>query len=93
MHSGVGGHAGVVAEALQAGVEAPEFALNSTPDQKVRLSDFRGRTLIMAFYPADWSPVCPDQIALYNEILPAFNALGADLSCALFVVDGEGVIR
>jgi peroxiredoxin len=68
-----------VAEALQAGVGAPEFALSSTSDQKVRLSDFRGRTLIIAFYPADWSPVCTDQMALYNEILPEFTALGADL--------------
>ena len=48
-------------------------------DQKVRLSDFRGRTLIMAFYPADWSPVCTDQMALYNEILPEFKVCGADL--------------
>jgi peroxiredoxin len=68
-----------VAEALQAGVEAPEFDLKSTPDQKVRLSDFRGRALIMAFYPADWSPVCTDQMALYNEILPEFKELGAEL--------------
>jgi peroxiredoxin len=68
-----------VAEALQSGVEAPEFDLKSTPDQKVRLSDFRGRTLVMAFYPADWSPVCTDQMALYNEILPEFKELGAEL--------------
>jgi peroxiredoxin len=33
----------------------------------------------MAFYPADWSPVCTDQMALYNEILPEFNELGAEL--------------
>jgi peroxiredoxin len=68
-----------VAEALKAGVEAPAFALSSTSDLNVDLSDFRGRTLIMAFYPADWSPVCTDQMALYNEILPEFNELGADV--------------
>jgi peroxiredoxin len=33
----------------------------------------------MAFYPADWSPVCTDQMALYNEILPEFRNLGAEL--------------
>jgi len=45
----------------------------------VRLADFRGRRLIIAFYPADWSPVCTDQMALYNEILPEFKELGAEL--------------
>ncbi len=65
--------------ALEAGAPAPEFELRSTPDQTVKLSHFRGRRLIMAFYPADWSPVCTDQMALYNEILPEFGRLGADL--------------
>ena len=66
-------------EALQAGTPAPEWELKSTPDQSVRLDEFRGRRLIMAFYPADWSPVCTDQMALYNEILPEFQRLGAKL--------------
>ena len=65
--------------ALEAGTTAPEFELKATPDQSVRLKDFRGRRLIMAFYPADWSPVCTDQMALYNEILPEFKELGAEL--------------
>jgi peroxiredoxin len=68
-----------MADALQSGAQAPEFDLHSTPDQSVRLSDFRGRRLIIAFYPADWSPVCTDQMALYNEILPEFQRLGASL--------------
>jgi len=55
---------------LAAGTEAPEFSLHSTPDQLVSLSDFRGAPLIVAFYQADWSPVCSDQMAFYNEILP-----------------------
>jgi len=67
------------AEALQAGTPAPEWELKSTPDQSVRLEDFHGRRLIMAFYPADWSPVCTDQMALYNEILPEFQRLVAAL--------------
>jgi peroxiredoxin len=66
-------------DALDAGTTAPEFELRSTPDQTVKRSDFRGRTLIMAFYPADWSPVCTDQMALYNEVLPEFARYGAQL--------------
>jgi peroxiredoxin len=65
--------------ALAAGTPAPDFALKATPDQVVELADFRGRNLIMAFYPADWSPVCTDQMALYNEILPEFKRLNAEI--------------
>ena len=64
---------------LQPGTEAPEFSLKTTPDQTVCLSDFRGQPVILAFYPADWSPVCGDQMTLYNEILPEFQRLGAEL--------------
>jgi peroxiredoxin len=64
---------------LPAGKRAPEFSLNSTPDQKVSLSEFLGHSVILAFYPADWSPVCGDQMALYNEILPEFRRLGGEL--------------
>jgi peroxiredoxin len=67
------------ANILGAGKQAPDFELNSTPDQKVSLSDFRGRTVILVFYPGDWSPVCSDQLALYNEVLPEFRKLSADL--------------
>jgi peroxiredoxin len=68
-------------EALQPGSEAPEFALAATPDQKVGLAELLGsaNALVIAFYPADWSPVCTDQMALYNEILPEFRELGATL--------------
>jgi peroxiredoxin len=65
--------------ALPAGTPAPDFTLPSTPDQKLSLSDFRGSPLILAFYPADWSPVCGDQMALYNEVLPEFKRYGAFL--------------
>jgi peroxiredoxin len=64
---------------LAPGVEAPDFTLYATPDQKLSLSALRGRTTILAFYPSDWSPVCGDQMALYNEILPEFQKLGAEL--------------
>ena len=52
--------------ALKPATPAPDFALLSTPDQQVRLSDLRGKPVVLVFYPADWSPVCSDQLALYN---------------------------
>ena len=64
---------------LQPGVKAPDFALKSTPDQTVSLAELRGGPVILAFYPADWSPVCGDQMSLYNEILPEFRRFGATL--------------
>jgi peroxiredoxin len=69
----------MAATLLQPGTPAPDFTLHSTPDQTVSLSEFRGRPVILAFYPADWSPVCGDQMALYNEILPEFGEYGAEL--------------
>src|SRR5438105_9585326 len=65
--------------ALAPGTAAPDFALHATPDQRVSLRDFRGKPLIIAFYPADWSPVCGDQVTLYNEVLPEFRRLGAEI--------------
>lgn len=64
---------------LEAGTRAPDFSLKSTPDQIVQLAEFLGRTVVLAFYPADWSPVCGDQMALYNEMLSEFTGLGAEL--------------
>ncbi len=65
--------------ALPAGTPAPDFSLHSTPDQLVELSEFRGQPVVLAFYPADWSPVCGDQMALYNEMLSEFQELGAEI--------------
>ena len=64
---------------LAVGDPAPEFALRSTPDQEVSLGEFRGRPVILAFYPADWSPVCGDQMGLYNEMLSEFQEFDAEL--------------
>ena len=58
---------------------APDFRLPSTPDQFVSLHEFRGKPVILAFYPADWSPVCGDQTTLYNELLPEFGNFNAEL--------------
>ena len=65
--------------ALPAGTKAPEFTLRSTPDQWLTLSELQGRPLILAFYPADWSPVCGDQMTLYNEMLGEFQEFNAEL--------------
>ena len=64
---------------LKPGTKAPAFTLPVTPDQKLSLSELPGRIVILAFYPADWSPVCGDQMALYNEILPEFQKYNAEL--------------
>ena len=64
---------------LPPGSEAPDFALPSTPDQSLSLSDFRGQPVIIAFYPEDWSPVCSDQLALYQALLPEFRKFNAEL--------------
>jgi peroxiredoxin len=68
-----------MASILPPGTAAPDFSLNVTPDQQLSLSELRGKPVILAFYPADWSPVCGDQMALYNEILPEFQKYGAEL--------------
>ena len=66
-------------EVLGPGAPAPNFALHTTPDQTVSLSELRGTPTILAFYPADWSPVCGDQMVLYNELLPEFRRFHANL--------------
>ena len=66
-------------EPIQPGGPAPEFELRSTPSQTVRLSEFRGRPVVLVFYPEDWSPVCSDQLALYQELMPEFRKYDAQL--------------
>jgi peroxiredoxin len=64
---------------LPPGTKAPDFELRSTPDQTVSLADFGGQPVILAFYPEDWSPVCSDQLALYQELLPEFQRFNGEL--------------
>jgi peroxiredoxin len=64
---------------LSAGTPAPDFALPDTPNSRLRLADLRGHPVILAFYPADWSPVCGDEVSLFNEVLPEFQRFGAEL--------------
>jgi peroxiredoxin len=65
---------------ISEGIAAPDFELPSTAERgKTRLSEFRGRPVVLVFYPGDWSPVCTDQLSLYNEILPEFERYDAQV--------------
>ena len=66
-------------EPLEKGTVAPDFKLKVTPDQSVSLSDFLGKPVILVFYPADFSPVCGGQLALYNELLAEFKKYEAHI--------------
>jgi peroxiredoxin len=69
----------ILTELLPAGSAAPDFTLASTPSETVSLRALRGRPVVIAFYPADWSPVCSDQMALYSQILPTFQEYRAEV--------------
>jgi len=64
---------------LKPGTPAPDFTLKATPDQVLSLSSFRGQPVVLAFYPADFSPVCSDQMSLYGTLLDEFRRYGAQL--------------
>jgi peroxiredoxin len=64
---------------INPGQAAPAFELHATPDQTVSLADFLGRPVVLVFYPADWSPVCGDQIGVYNEMAAEFQEYHAQL--------------
>lgn len=64
---------------LSAGTPAPDFTLPRAPGETLRLADCRGHPVILAFYPADWSPVCGDELGVFNEVLPEFQRYGAEL--------------
>ena len=64
---------------LAPGTKAPDFRLRTTPEQMVSPTDFLGQPVVLAFYPADWSPVCSDQMVLYQELAPEFKRHNAQL--------------
>jgi len=71
--------------ALEPGRQAPDFSLQAAVDGRIEkrpatLRDYRGRAVVLVFYPADWSPVCSDQLPIYNELLGEFRGLGAELA-------------
>jgi peroxiredoxin len=64
---------------IEAGTKAPDFSLPNQEGHEVLLSDFTGRKLVLAFYPLDFSPVCTDQLSLYQEVLGEIESQGAAL--------------
>jgi peroxiredoxin len=64
---------------IEPGVPAPDFTRPDQDGNEVSLSDFRGQTVVLVFYPADFSPVCTDQLNVYQEVLPQLEELGARL--------------
>jgi peroxiredoxin len=64
---------------IEAGTKAPDFKLPDQDGNEVSLSDFAGQKLVLAFYPLDFSPVCTDQLSLYQEVLEELEAKGAKL--------------
>jgi peroxiredoxin len=64
---------------IEAGSQAPEFTLPDQDGNEVSLSDFRGRTVVLVFYPADFSPVCTDQLNVYQEVLGELEQRGVEL--------------
>ena len=64
---------------IQPGAAAPDFALPASPGRVVSLAELRGRPVVLVFYPADWSPVCGDQLALYSTLHDEFERLGAEV--------------
>jgi peroxiredoxin len=64
---------------IEAGAKAPDFSLPDQDGNQVSLSDFAGQKLVLAFYPLDFSPVCTDQLSLYQEVLADLEAQGAKL--------------
>ncbi len=61
---------------IEAGQPAPGFTLRDQDGTKVSLSEFRGGKVLLVFYPADFSPVCSDQLSVYQEVKPEIEARG-----------------
>jgi peroxiredoxin len=64
---------------IEVGQQAPDFSLRNQDGEKVSLSDYRGRKVMLVFYPGDFSPVCGDQFSIYQEVKPEIEAKGVDL--------------
>ncbi|MGD8399125.1 MAG: peroxiredoxin [Anaerolineae bacterium] len=79
------------ASALGPGTRAPDFTLPDQAGDPVSLGEFRGKPVVLVFYPASWSPVCGDQLTLYNEVLPMFEA--HDARVLAISVDGRWTLR
>lgn len=60
-------------EGLKVGTEAPDFTLPDANGNLISLSDYRGKNVLLVFYPLDWSPACSDQLSLYQSELDEFE--------------------
>jgi peroxiredoxin len=64
---------------IAVGDQAPDFTLRDQDGEKVSLSEYRGRKVLLIFYPGDFSPVCGDQLSIYQEVKPEIEAKGVEL--------------
>jgi peroxiredoxin len=64
---------------IAVGEQAPDFTLRNQDGEKVSLSDYRGRKVLLVFYPGDFSPVCGDQLSIYQEVKPEIEEKGVEL--------------
>jgi peroxiredoxin len=64
---------------IEVGAQAPDFTLHDQDGKKVSLEDLRGKRTVLVFYPLDFSPVCTDQLNVYNEVLGELEAEGVQL--------------
>jgi peroxiredoxin len=64
---------------IAVGEQAPDFTLRDQDGEKVSLSDYRGRKVMLVFYPGDFSPVCSDQLSIYQEVKPEIAEKGVEL--------------
>jgi peroxiredoxin len=64
---------------IAVGEQAPDFTLRDQDGEKVSLSDYRGRRVMLVFYPGDFSPVCGDQLSIYQEVKPEIEEKGVEL--------------
>jgi peroxiredoxin len=64
---------------IAAGTPAPDFTLKDQEGEEVSLSDFKGRKVLLVFYPMDFSPVCSDQLSIYQEVKPEVEDKGVTM--------------
>jgi peroxiredoxin (alkyl hydroperoxide reductase subunit C) len=64
---------------VEAGTPAPDFTLPDQDGNEVSLASLRGRRIVLVFYPLDFSPVCTDQLNVYQEVLGELESEGATL--------------
>jgi mycoredoxin-dependent peroxiredoxin len=65
--------------ALAVGQHAPEFTLKDQNQKEVKLSDFKGKNVVIVFYPLDWSPVCTNEHACFVNDMKRFEQLNAQV--------------